>query len=569
MTKIHNYRSWLIAIAAIAAMGSAIAQTVPDAGSLLQQIERDRRVAPKPLVKPDTPVPREMKSVPGVTVTVTRFLFTGNTLLAEDQLAAVVAGYLNRALSFSELQKAATSVAERYRQSGWVVRTFLPRQEIDGGTVTIHIIEARFGSTILDGDAPAKLDLATALRYIDARQNSGEPINASAIDRAVMLLDDLPGISATSSFRTGKQDSETDLVLKLADTPVFQGNIDLDNTGSRATGRERVSVSAYLDSPAGFGEQVLANFTKTGGSQYSRLGFTSPVGYNGLRVGINSSRLDFKVITPENKTQDIRGIAETTGIDASYPIIRSRAANLSIAATLDRKTFDNWSSFGSTNRYRMDVAAYTLAGNAFDGFGGNGATNASLVFVDGRVNLDGSANQAADAASTQTAGHYQKLKLTLGRNQTVTDDISVYGQYAIQSASKNLDSSEKLTLGGATGVRAYPTGEGSGAEGQTLTLEARFRLPDGLNLTAFHDWGRITAVNRNNLSPTGVTLTALNAYSLRGHGLALSWLSPLGVQFKGTWARREAYNPNPAGNDNDQDGSKLDNRFWFTASLSF
>jgi hypothetical protein len=43
----------------------------------------------------------------------------------------------------------------------------------------------------------------------------------------------------------------------------------------------------------------------------------------------------------------------------------------------------------------------------------------------------------------------------------------------------------------------------------------------------------------------------------------------LGVQFKGTWARREAYNPNPAGNDNDQDGSKLDNRFWFTASLSF
>jgi hemolysin activation/secretion protein len=569
MTKTHFSGHLFITVVTTVMIGIANAQTVPDAGSLLQQIERDRRVAPKPLVKPEVPVPQEMKSAPGVTVTVSRFLFTGNTLLAEDQLAGAVAGYINRPLSFNDLQKAAAAIAERYRQGGWVVRAFLPRQEIDGGTVTIHIIEGRFGGTHLDGAESEKLKLTTALRYVDAQQKNGEPINADAIDRAVMLLDDLPGVSATSSFRAGKQDGETDLVLRIADTPNFLGNIDLDNTGSRATGRERVAVTAYLDSPAGFGEQVLANLTKTDGSQYSRLSFTIPVGYDGLRVGINSSRLDFNVITPENKTLDIRGIAETTGLEASYPIVRSRAANLSLSATVDRKVFDNWTSLGSTNRYRMDVVAYTLSGNAFDGFGGNGANNVSLVFVDGRVDLTGSANQVADAASTQTAGHYQKWKLTLGRNQTVTDDISVYGQYAIQAASKNLDSSEKLTLGGSSGVRAYPTGEGSGAEGQTLTLEARFRLPEGFNLTAFHDWGRITAVNRNNLSPTGNTLTTLNAYSLRGHGLSLSWLAPLGVQLKAVWARREGENPNPTATGLDQDGSKLDNRFWLTASMPF
>ena len=558
-----------IALVVISLAGIAHAQTVPDAGSLLQQIERDRRVAPKPLVKPEAPVPQEMQSVQGVTVTVSRFVFTGNTLLAEDQLAVAVAGYRNRPLSFSDLQKAAAAVAERYRRGGWVVRAFLPRQEIDGGTVTIHIIEGRFGSTHLDGVESKQFRLATALRYVEARQKHGEPINADAIDRAVMLLDDLPGISATSSFRAGTQDGETDLVLKIADTPVFLGNIDLDNTGSRATGRERVALTAYLDSPTGIGEQVLANFTKTDGSQYGRLGVTVPVGYDGLRVGINSSRLDFNVITPENKSLDIRGIAETAGLEASYPVIRSRAANLSFSANVDRKSFDNWTSLGSTNRYHIDVVAYALSGNAFDGFGGNGATNVSLVLVNGRVDLAGSANQAADAASTQTAGRYQKWKMTLGRNQTVSDDISVYGQYAIQAASTNLDSSERLTLGGSSGIRAYPTVEGGGAEGQTLTLEARFRLPEGVNLTAFHDWGRITAVNRNNLSPAGNTLAALNAYNLRGHGVSIAWLSPLGVQFKGTWARREGYNPNPTANGNDQDGSKLNNRFWLTASMSF
>ena len=551
---------------------AAFAQTTPDAGSLLQQIERDRPIPPKRLIAPDAvPVPQEMQAAPGpaVTITVTHFVFTGNTLLAEDQLAAVTAGFINRPLSFTELQKAAAAVADRYRQAGWVVRAYLPKQEIDRGSVIIQIIEGRFGRIHLDGSEPTRLKLPTALRTIEARQKQGAPINADAIDRAVMLLDDLPGVAATSTFREGEQEGETDLVLKLADTPVFLGNVELDNTGSRATGRERVALTAYLDSPLGFGEQLAANVVHTEGSDYARLGLTVPVGVDGLRVGLNGSRLDYRVITPENKLLDIRGIADTAGIEASYPIIRSRAANLSLAAAFERKAFDNWTNTGSSNRYHINVATGTLAGNSFDGFGGNGANNASIGFTAGHVDLTGSANQAADAASSQTAGHYQKLKLTLSRNQTVTDNISVYGQYLYQVASKNLDSSEKLTLGGASGVRAYPSGEGSGADGHLLTLEARVRLPEGVNLTLFHDAGHITAVNHRNTSPTGNALTTLNAYSLSGHGLSLSWIAPMGVQLKGTWARRHGENPNPTTSGLDQDGTQLLNRFWFSASMAF
>jgi hemolysin activation/secretion protein len=559
-----------IALVAIALAGFAHAQTLPNAGSLLQQIERDRQTAPQRPVRPDVaPAPQEMKSAPGVTVTVTRFIFAGNNLLAEDQLAAVVADYLNRPLSFADLQKAAAAIAERYRQAGWVVRAYLPKQEVDQGSVIIQIIEGRFGTTQLDGSEPDHLKVSSALRYIEAGQQPGAPINADAIDRAVMLLDDLPGIAATSTFREGQQEGETDLVLKLADTPIFLGHLEINNTGARSTGPEQLSVTAYLDSPAGFGEQFSANLLKTEGSEYTRLGFTVPVGHDGLRAGINGSRLDFEVISPELRAYDIQGIAETVGLEASYPIIRSRAGNLNLAANFDHKTYENWNSFGPTNDYSVDATTLALYGNAFDGLWGGGANNVSLTFVGGKVDLGGSANQATDAASTQTAGHYRKLKLTFSRNQSVTDDISLYGQYAIQAASKNLDSSEKLQLGGASGVRAYPGGEGSGAEGQTLTLEARLRLPAGFNLTAFHDWGRITAVNRDNTAPSGATLTALNAYSLRGHGLSLSWLTPFSAQLKATWARREGSNPNPTLKSNDQDGSKDVNRFWLSASLPF
>lgn len=560
----------LVCLLAASSAGAVLAQTVPDAGSLLQQIERDRPPPPRRPVVAETPTaPREMTTAPGLTVTVKRFAFAGNTLLADDELAAALAGYLGRPLSFADLQQAAAAVARRYRESGWIVRAYLPRQEINAGIVLIQVVEGRLGGIRLDGDAPTRFPLATALRYIETRQETGAPINAHAIDRAVLLLDDLPGLTAGSAYREGGADGETDLVLKLGDTPLLLGNIDFDNTGSRSTGRERLAVAAYLDGPGGFGEQYSANLLKTEGSRYGRFGITAPVGYDGLRLGINASRLDFKVVTPENRSLDIRGIAETAGFEASYPLLRSRAANLNLAVTADRKHFDNWTVNGSTNRYRIDVATYSLSGNLFDSLGGNGASSASVTLSDGRVDLTGSANRAADAASTQTAGHYRKLKATLSRSQSLADDLALYAQYAIQRASRNLDSSEKLTLGGATGVRAYPSGEGSGSEGQTLTLELRWRLPENLALAAFQDWGRLTAINRNNTSPRGAALSTLNAYSLRGHGLALSWRSPSGIQLKGVWARREGRNPNPAANGADQDGSKLDNRFWLTASLAF
>ena len=508
-----------------------------------------------------------MKAVPGLSVTVTRFELHGNTLLSEEQLQSVLASFLNRPLSFSDLQLAAAAVAERYRAAGWVVRAYLPKQEIDGASVTIQIVEGRFGSILFDGDAPTHLSLTWALRYIEAGQSHGEAINANAIERAVMLLDDLPGISAASTFREGKEEGETDLVLKLADTLAFVGNVETDNSGSRSTGASRVSGNFYLESLAGWGEQISLNVTKTEGSQYARLGITVPLGYNGLRFGINTSHLAYNVITPESAALDISGTAQTAGLEASYPVIRGRNANLNLLANLDHKAFDNWTNTGPTSRYRIDVANFSINANAFDGLWGGGANSASLALLAGKVDLTDSANQAADAASSQTEGVYHKWKLALSRNQAISDDLSLYAQYAMQGADRNLDSSEKLTLGGPSGVRAYPSGEGSGAEGKTFSLDARLRLPYGLNLTAFYDWAKITAANRNNAAPSGEPLSALNAYSLSGYGLSLAWVSSFGGQFKASWARRLRDNPNPTASGNDQDGSLRENRFWLSTSL--
>lgn len=83
-------------------------------------------------------------------------------------------------------------------------------------------------------------------------------------------------------------------------------------------------------------------------------------------------------------------------------------------------------------------------------------------------------------------------------------------------------------------------------------------------LAGLYDWGRITQ-NADN----GVLAANPNTYRLKGHGLALAWAGPLGLNLKATWARRDGDNPNPTVNGRDQDGSLDKNRWWLTASLPF
>ena len=89
----------------------------------------------------------------------------------------------------------------------------------------------------------------------------------------------------------------------------------------------------------------------------------------------------------------------------------------------------------------------------------------------------------------------------------------LYVRLAAQRASKNLDSSEGFVAGGPGGVRAYPTGEGFGNEGQLVQLEWRWRAGD-IAPYAFFDASQ-TRINARPWTPTR------NSRSLSGAGIGL------------------------------------------------
>jgi hemolysin activation/secretion protein len=165
-----------------------------------------------------------------------------------------------------------------------------------------------------------------------------------------------------------------------------------------------------------------------------------------------------------------------------------------------------------------------LRGDHLDGFGGRGLTSYALSGTVGDLDIRTPAARTFDALSAQSNGHYSKLGFSLMRLQSVTEIFSLYAAVNGQVASKNLDISEKMELGGMNAVRAYPEGEAYADQGYVMTAEARLQLPKfaqwqlgQLQLVGFVDTGTVL-VNKDPWN------TGDNRRTLSGAGVGLNWI---------------------------------------------
>ena len=542
-----------------------MAQTTPDAGALRQQIEQGQAVTLPELKRPQV-APAPVENPQGaVQLSVKAYQFEGRTLVDEIVLMEAVRPWLNRPVDFSELEKAATAVATAYRNAGWVVRAFLPRQEINHGVVTIRIVEAVFGNVDIRKAEGLVLKSDLPRTYFLAAQPMGHPLNADAVDRALLLIDDIPGVAAVGNMVAGQTEQQTNVIVDLSAKPQWERNLTLDSTGGKSTGEYRLGGSINANNTLGWGEQFSANAVLSEGSVYLRGAALLPVGDQGWRAGINASVMDYRIVTDSFSAMDLNGRSTTYGVEGTYPLLRSRERNLYVNTSLEKKKYFNDSANGVTSDYAIDNAVIGLSGNAWDSVGGGGTNSASLSLVLGRVDLNGSPNKAADAAGPDTAGGFQKIRYAVARQQMLSPLLSAFAGLTGQWAGSNLNSAEQFYLGGSGAVRAYPSSEAGGAAGNVLTAELRYRLPENLVLTGFYDAGQVT-VNPDNDFVGGAKK---NHLFLHGVGLGLAWALQPTYSAKITWARRIGNNPNPAANGNDNDGTKDLNRFWLQASMNF
>jgi hemolysin activation/secretion protein len=285
-------------------------------------------------------------------------------------------------------------------------------------------------------------------------------------------------------------------------------------------------------------------------------------------MGLNTSAMSYEVVVGEQGMVGAVGRAVTQGMEWIYPLLRADDRSATVTLAADSKQFQNTSAYGQlSSDYKSQVMSAQVAGFYRDlsPGGGTGTGTYSAQLTNGHINLDGSPNQQTDLNGAQTAGTFNKIRLNGTWQQSLSTQTSAFVSYTGQLADKNLDTSEKMQLGGMNGVRAYPTGEGSGSDGQLIQLELRHQLESGINLSSFYDWGQVWIQHDPNFSggPTN------NQNTYKGFGASVAFTNDDGVNFKATWARRQGTNPNPTQTGNDQDGTRDRNRYWLQVTLPF
>jgi hemolysin activation/secretion protein len=489
MTQVSSFARPHYLVLALAALlpAAALAQQIPNAGRILQeQATEPQPPAPSPELNLSSPVPGTV-APGGPQARVTRIDLTGNQAFSTEQLLARLGDYQGKSYDLAGMQDLANQLTRYYRDAGYpFARVYLPAQGLENGVLRLQVVEGRYGEVKTEGDATLA---ARAQAYLSPLK-SGDIIESASLERAALLLSDLPGVTASPIIRPGQQLGTGDLVVQVDRGDRVNGSVGLDNQGNRYTGQYRANAALSINSPFMLGDQITLRAQRTSESlNYGDVGYSAPLGSSGLRGRVGYGYTGYE-LGKEFSDLDAHGTAKVASVGLSYPLIRSQSRNLTIGIDfLHKKLRDDYRAAEIEQNKFSNSVPIAAQFDVRDSLGGGGLTYGALSWTPGTLKLDGNL-ATADSLSANSAGHYSKLNLDIARLQSVSSRWSLFGRFSGQWTNDNLDSSEDFGLGGPAGVRAYPVGEGYGDRGWLAQVEVRYAA-GAVTPFAFYDAGRV------------------------------------------------------------------------------
>jgi len=579
-----NISKLTFAILSVAAPGSLYAQV--DAGALQQGLEKQLPL-PSPLALPEpergVAGPTGQSKEGQVRFTVNQFQLEGVKILPEAEVQGLLKAWVGRPVTFEDLQSACDAIQNLYRQKGYTVQAILPPQKIAGGVVKIIITEAKLGKVTVDTpQGETRFGKERAAEYITYSNTPGQPLNMQHLERAIVILNETPGVMVSSQLEQGQNDGEVDVRLQLTQPNMLQGRVEANNYGSRTTGANQGVFALTLNNPIGYGDSVSVNGIASEGSQYIQGAYSLPVSPNGLRLGVAGTFLNYKNVS-NYAYNGGTGDAWTTGLSAAYPLVRSPGANLNGTVNYDIKSYSNknLASNAVISAYNINNLSAGLSGNMVDNFGYGAINSGSVTLVLGRLDIlsTSAANYSmylvpnSNPATYQyiTPSNFAKMTFSANRNQELVEDgkTNLFAAISGQFASTNLNSAEQFYLGGPYGVRAYPVAQSGGSQGGIFTLELRHKLQEKFTVSSFFDAGVVQQYKNPYPNWQGLT-NANNTYSLMGAGIGAKW-DYEGWNISGSVAWKVGQNPlySFTGQPVNTDGTTTQPRGWISASYNF
>ncbi len=560
----------ILAVGSLLSAASLHAEIIPDAGSILRQ-QQSQLQPPNNLSVPEkekVPLPPDKS---GIRVVVKSFTFMSYEGLAtEMELQAIVADSVGKSLSYNELQAQADKVTAYLRQKGWfLAHAYLPKQDVTIGIVTVIINQGKSDGTIsIKADKTVRIKQCILRGMSKSAARVDQPVNKQDLERAVLLLNDLPGISARSFIAPGTQTGSSKVEIAVSEGSLIKGVVMGDNYGNRYTGALRGNIALSVNDPFHLGDKMSVMVTESDGLALGRIDYSFPVHCNGMRGTLSYTGMRYRLIGDLASLQ-YKGRSNSIDAGLSYPLRRSRTSNVDAAITYGYQGLIDNQHDTDIRKRKVHTVTLRGKGDSYDTMLGGGYNNWDISVTGGDFH-----ESIANISSTKTEGGFTRFNLGLSRLQRLAKRTTLAISWNTQMALNNLDSSEEFALGGPNGVRAYPVGEASGDEGHIINTELRFNLPVSaeqgtLQLCGFYDAGHITINKEYTGIPFG-TATNLNSYWLQGIGAGINYISAPGkLTVRLSWAHVIGNNSGRSVAGKNSDGLSIDDRLWLESRIYF
>lgn len=549
-----------------------------NAGTILnqqQELEKKDRIPkkiPKTLIEKKE---KDKKQDNGIKILVKEFKFEGDIkLFSNDTLKNLIKDFVGKSLTFDEIQSVLDVINNYYAEKGYfLANAILPKQEVKDGVIIIFINEGK-----LDSKQPyeiksqnLRIKESIVKDYLDS--GIGKNVNQQSLERAILNINDNPKLKASTTLEPGSEPGTTKVILNITEGSMLDGSLTADNDGNRYTGTNRITFNGNINDPLNYGDKInfLVITSPSGDYDYKKATYYFPIGTDGLRFDAGYSSLDYG-IGKELAASKFEGNADVYSLNAQYPIYRTSQKSILINTGYQKQSLYNTSSSGVISDKRVSNYSLGFTAQNLDEWLGGGFTQIQASNTFGDLDLSKvPSSLSSDQSGAKTDGSFNKSTLQINRIQKVTDLLTFNFSADGQLANKNLDSSQKLSLGGSSGVRAYPGGEASGDEGYKYSLDLKYditnnyqKLFSNLSTSVFYDYGNISQY----YDTSRISMTTPNNYSLSGYGAGVNGSLNNIVDLKLVYARTIGDNSGAA-NGKNSDGQADQSRLFLSANINF
>jgi hemolysin activation/secretion protein len=440
--------------------------TLPTPGQVQSTLPVNPQPSPPKTAAPVKAPPAPVTKIPagGPAFKVSHFSIQGNTVFPDSVLQAQLAAYVNRKLTLAELYKAADQLTQFYQHHGYgVARVAVPQQQITNGVVRLEVVEGKIGKLTVSGNIRTRTGVILARA---ANIQPGTIYTDAAINRDVLLINDLPGIQAQAILEPGSSFGTVDVDLKTLETPA-EGFVSVDNYGRDDIGRWRINTGVDINSLTGSGDRLSAYITHAESNllNYGDLVYSLPMPPAGGMLNTSYSRTEYHVSGATFNALGIAGYANNATMNYLYPAVRDTTDNFYWGFGIIHTDSGATSKGQEVTHTNLNLLNWTVSYNHRFSDGGYYALDGQF-YTNGQPY--GANHPNSERARLYADGTYVR---------PFAKDWLYIGKFSGQWAPDPLTDIDKYSLGGPDNVRGFLSAEARGDSGVFASVEIQRNLP--------------------------------------------------------------------------------------------